>query len=486
MILMGSLRSHPKILASEVTMKYWLIAIMFLYASFPSQAMNKRDRSHSGSNHISIVYTDTIEGNLVPCNCSGITSGGLAKLGQSIRSMSDGGPGHKPVLVDLGGFNSLVNRYNYISAPVVCKYFGMLKYDAVGIGENELALPSKELATELGLLGSKALLSNATLDKKLGSQVQRVRFVQTEGARVALLGFISPDFHSANLKSIEPMKDAIRELNPQLSRADVVIALALSPSISPSDFEGTSVSLLLGSDGGTTTDEAMRHVVPCSPRNTTGGRTLTRLDIGFAKREVYEVKTDRKLMIRELDDLPEIVDLVRQSELSKIEILEKRVSSGSESTLGFSGSRTCEGCHEAEYGQWKLTAHSMAFKTLQSRFVGNSNVPQYKNPECLQCHSTAFDVFGGSNQDFDVKGVACEQCHGPGERHAEFYYARKRASAVGAEIPSEPQGKFIVLDPSQETCIKCHDPLNSPGFKFSDYYVKILHRPKGGSDGSSN
>ena len=66
-----------------------------------------------------------------------------------------------------------------------------------------------------------------------------------------------------------------------------------------------------------------------------------------------------------------------------------------------------------------------------------------------------------------LKGNQCENCHGPGSRHAdrpddpEF----RRPMAMTAESAR-----------SNAFCTKCHDEDNSPHFKFDTFYPQIFHK----------
>ena len=103
-----------------------------------------------------------------------------------------------------------------------------------------------------------------------------------------------------------------------------------------------------------------------------------------------------------------------------------------------------------------------------------------KDPECVVCHVVGLEDEGGFRSPAetpDLASVGCETCHGAGSRHLSNVLAPYKR-------------------PDEETCRTCHDPDNSPLFKFSEYYPKIEHlqevlkaqqheenRPDGESDG---
>jgi hypothetical protein len=102
------------------------------------------------------------------------------------------------------------------------------------------------------------------------------------------------------------------------------------------------------------------------------------------------------------------------------------------------------------------------------------------NRECLDCHVTGLDVrFDRAAHRWSTKftdaGVACEDCHGPGARHAD--------STAAADIFSPKRApKELALD----VCAQCHGPRSPvfplldadhhfrPGQRYQDFYDPIV------------
>jgi 2',3'-cyclic-nucleotide 2'-phosphodiesterase (5'-nucleotidase family) len=109
----------------------------------------------------------------------------------------------------------------------------------------------------------------------------------------------------------------------------------------------------------------------------------------------------------------------------------KPVAKGESSYIGVEG---CEECHEEAVAFWKKTKHAGAYKTL-------SDDHKEFNLDCVNCHVTGYERPGGSTVTFveNLKDVQCEECHGPGSRHAET-----------------EDTDFITLRPEKTLCQKCH------------------------------
>ncbi len=78
------------------------------------------------------------------------------------------------------------------------------------------------------------------------------------------------------------------------------------------------------------------------------------------------------------------------------------------------GSDKCSTCHLKLARGWEASKHARNFATLQGE--------ELKNPECLKCHTTAFEKGGYSlkktpEQNKKFENVTCEACHGPGSLH---------------------------------------------------------------------
>jgi hypothetical protein len=109
-----------------------------------------------------------------------------------------------------------------------------------------------------------------------------------------------------------------------------------------------------------------------------------------------------------------------------------------------------------------------------------TNLRRMANRECLDCHVTGLDVrFDRAahkwSTDFVDAGVACEECHGPGVKHAD--------STLAADIFSPKKAdKERALD----DCAQCHGPRSPlfplldadhrfrPGQRYEDFYDPIV------------
>jgi 2',3'-cyclic-nucleotide 2'-phosphodiesterase (5'-nucleotidase family) len=124
----------------------------------------------------------------------------------------------------------------------------------------------------------------------------------------------------------------------------------------------------------------------------------------------------------------------------------------------FVGEHVCARCHENESQQWRTTAHSLAWETLQ-------RVKKDATPECIPCHVVGFREAGGfrtSQSTPQLVNVQCENCHGMGTEHGENWLERHKVD--------------------QGTCLTCHNQERDPEFDFAAKFPLIVH---GNSSGES-
>jgi predicted CXXCH cytochrome family protein len=115
----------------------------------------------------------------------------------------------------------------------------------------------------------------------------------------------------------------------------------------------------------------------------------------------------------------------------------------------FIGDKVCRTCHLTEYKLWKETKHARAYQSL-------INKNQQFDLECIGCHTTGYGREGGFPSLGSLgkfKGVQCEECHGPGDKHQ--------------------RGGNIVKSVSEDVCLRCHTRERSPGFNYTKYLEAV-------------
>lgn len=116
------------------------------------------------------------------------------------------------------------------------------------------------------------------------------------------------------------------------------------------------------------------------------------------------------------------------------------------------GNEACETCHEEALELWKGTRHAGAYETLV-------DVNKQYDLSCVGCHVTGFRKPGGA-EVVETRGlvdVQCEQCHGPGSKHAD-----------------DPDTSNIVREAPATLCMTCHTAEHSDTFEYEAYLRDVL------------
>ena len=117
------------------------------------------------------------------------------------------------------------------------------------------------------------------------------------------------------------------------------------------------------------------------------------------------------------------------------------------------GQETCERCHTGLTDRLAVSRHFRAYETLLQR-------DEEGNENCLSCHTTGFGRYSGFNPaeeektGHDLRGVQCEECHGPGTTHSR-------------------EGSYI--ETARNSCRRCHTSHWSPDFDFETYWERMPH-----------
>jgi hypothetical protein len=137
----------------------------------------------------------------------------------------------------------------------------------------------------------------------------------------------------------------------------------------------------------------------------------------------------------------------------------------------FVGAETCKSCHPGTYAKWASTKHAHAYEPL----IEDPHQPgrnREHDASCVSCHTTGFEYVGGFvdvQQTPTLKGNQCENCHGPGSKHA----ANPDDKAILKSIAREASFFEKNFDYG---CVRCHDGDNDPDFNFATYWPQIMHK----------
>jgi hypothetical protein len=134
----------------------------------------------------------------------------------------------------------------------------------------------------------------------------------------------------------------------------------------------------------------------------------------------------------------------------------------------FVGAETCKSCHPNTFAKWASTKHAHAYEPLVNDPRDDGRNREF-DAACVSCHTTGFDFIGGfvtADRTPYLKGNQCENCHGPGSRHAA-----EPDNVAFRQAMARSRDDFD----RNHRCIACHDEDNDPKFNFDTYWPQIMH-----------
>jgi len=482
-----------------------------------------------------IFYTANLQGRLTPGPCEEAEYigplGGMGRLATLYDRWKDE-LGKEPLIVDVG--NATVTDHE--DSEAVNDYtFKML--DAVGVqylncGDNEAGMSLKALTDLAAKHDVKLISANLVRADTREPVFDSYALVEREGVTIGLIGLLGDDVPPGRVGQgvrIDDPADRLKAvLKVLLERADVVVCLAYMPpaQIYKLASKFPQVGLFLGARTNCTS-------APFELSSPTGtrrrsliaylgdeGRSAGRIIPIFPEADADGDPTAKarvNLLTQELEDAVRLKSLL--ADFTKI------ISGGDLSALPggnwdvkmpvssmFVGSEVCRICHIQYFYDWQKTKHAGAWVTLLQQ-----DPQQHKNPACLTCHATGYQMPGGfdpekvaddpetalekeppirSDRDADhaeedkqtkeamktriarksqqaLKGVGCEACHGGARRHLGVALKNRALTVDDTKLRAKPATQSCIRCHSSKR--PCHDDEKSDPFYLPEYLDTIRH-----------
>lgn len=449
---------------------------------------------------VALVLSGQEHGYLQPCGCSEPQKGGLARRFNLIRSLKERG---WPVVAgDLGDVAQRSGPQALLKYVVSMKALNLMGYTAVGVGENEMAMPLFQALGEYALNNPSPRVVAANLIDKENKFPQMVASWEVRGGgdgvpAVGFVGVVAPSVAQTAQQDPDVRFDA-----PEKALPGVLQQMAgRKPDLLVLLFQGT-------------VEEARAcarqvpnfHVLLClskdeepSARTERVGNTMI-VSVGHKGRYVGVVGANRtgnptqpfelRYELVALDpeyetakgkDADNPIHALLQGYAEEVKngnYLAKYIRNGKHEVqvaypeATYVGSEKCKKCHEHAYEVWKNSPHPHAYETLCTKAT-RPNLRQYDG-ECVVCHVTGFGFSSGFQSEKETPklvGVGCESCHGPSGLHAKDPNNPAFRAAINPWKANAKDPKDVVtrIDAS---CQKCHDADNDVHFKFEDYWEK--------------
>ena len=402
---------------------------------------------------VKILYTGDFNGTLKACGCPGSPAGGIVNVATAVNLERGGGD---VLLVDAGNF---IPYLQAVRADYTGRLMGMMKYDAINVADRDLdegvaRLDSLARAHGLPLI-SASLLRSDTKQPAFPPYVIR----KAGKARVGILGVTPPEVFAlvpeSRSKSLAfaGVDEALKRWLPEVrKRSDLVVLLGKLTEEEALRVRRTypEVDIVVRGTGdmewNTKYDGTDKTGVARATRYGTGLGVLTVKTAG--KRKVAGLE-DRKIAFAKADTAD--IAAQRLFEAYQAQITTSGAQAAPAPMASLPAPETCASCHEDQLTHWQGTRHAHAYEAV----VKDGRT---KDPECLTCHTTRYGQRGGfvsAEVTPKLAGVGCLSCHRISDGHPN---GTTEAPAITAQV-----------------CLSCHDPKNSPAFKYETYLPKVKH-----------
>jgi hypothetical protein len=364
-----------------------------------------------------------------------------------------------------------------VRSPLVVDSLNFMDYDAANVGWMDLLLP-KEMLTRAASQAAFPFLS-ANLRDTSGNTLFEPYLVKAFGSlRVGVIGLVSQRIpagvsgRQSPYRVLDPVKTARPLVKKLRESCDVIVALTslgleddrrLAKSVEGIDviLGGLSKKVMYQAEvvGGAIIVQAgskgMRMGTLEMEVTPDRDGTWVRRDVAAGGEAKIYTWTPFSLNKRIKDHPGITARLEEYRALLKTEEIARKVSPTPGPSSRYAGASECRTCHPREGEQWGATSHARAFETLLRK-------GQEGNPDCLECHVTAFREKGGYRpgaESPDLAAVQCEACHGAGISH-------KSRGMIDLMVPVT-------------VCQGCHNTENSPTFRYEEYLKKLGEHTEG-------
>ncbi len=409
-----------------------------------------------------VIYTGDSGAEVESCGCNLLAYGGLARRATLVNVIRAAHP--DAILLDAGDFLSPnVGEQDRLKSEISAEAYGAFGYDAVNLGEDDFNFGLDFLMNLVEINDIPVISVNVLAEGEPVAPAYRV--VERGDLKVGVAGFLNPelvagkDFPAVDVK---PYKKYLKEAASELGRrADVVICLAHIGNVDKARAFAAKcpkeVDVVVAGHRGGQTPQADnvkgRWMVYTRSRNRYVGMLKLTLDgeLNVVAAENHVLPVTRETV---KDEATQVLVEKYYVALRKLVDEKKLLKPPEEVPPGgfiYVGSNRCAECHGPQTKQWRTTAHASAYASLE-------DAGRETDPECVGCHVTGYGFRGGfvPGQKPARLNVGCEECHGPGEGHAQ-----------------SPAIKPPPVD--ENTCTRCHDAERSPTFDYDAYLESVRH-----------
>ena len=407
-----------------------------------------------------VLSTTDLKGKTSPCGCH-VPKGGFARIAAVLDSSRAMRPA--TLYLDAGGYFPEQDGRTDL-AEFMLRSLVQLGAGAIGVGPRDLRQGVAYLRDLVRRTGAPVTCANLA-DKRTRLPIfPSGRVLDVGGVKVGVFALYGDRFElgpaADSLVVLDPEDAANAQVTALRNKgAQVVVLLAQLGRVGGEDL----VTAVPGIDA-----VVLGHDVPVYEQGRRIGGTMASYageqgqHLGFIKvalgrdGHVADATCSVASLGPEVREQPVMFRAVKAfedayNERMRLEERSARLEADDDPVDHFVGEQVCARCHATESQQWRTTAHSLAWETLQ-------RVKKDATPECIPCHVVGFRQAGGFQTGVrtpQLVNVQCENCHGMGTEHGNDWLVRHKVD--------------------EGTCRTCHNQERDPEFDFAAKFPLIVH-----------
>jgi hypothetical protein len=441
-----------------------------------------------------LVFTGFLNGYVEPCGCAGLEQmkGGLSRRYTFFKELEEK-KGWSILPIDAGNLNKGFGRQEELKFNfVIDESLRLMKYQAAGIGNRELLLPTDALIlyfVDVPGIPRRYTSANVAIMEFDPDFTAPYRIFEQNGVKVGVTSVIGQSLlkqvNNDDIKHEDAVK-RLKEILPQFAAKKCnkrVLIIHGSAEETKQIIRSVTgqFDYIIPSD--TPAEPPFRpNWMENSMLIEVGEKGKFAVAIGLYDDPNTPFRYQRVPLDSRFENSKTITALMQlyQEQLKEtglhglgIKPIPNRraIESGR-----FMGSKSCADCHELSFQVWQKSRHATAWRSLTE----TSKPSRTFDPECIACHVVGWNPaellpyehgFLGEKETPELINVGCETCHGPGENHIK--------AETGSDAAFQEKHRNIIrlpLNSAKKVCIQCHDGDNSPYFDFETYWQKIVHK----------
>jgi hypothetical protein len=449
---------------------------------------------------LALLITGRMDGYMEPCGCAGLDrmKGGLGRRHTLFKNLRQ--QGWPVVGIDVGGLAKGFGKQPELKFQNTVEAMRRMGYSTVALGASDLRLPAGVLVAETADAGTQKgmfISANVGLLGFASGFTPKMRIIEAGGHKLGITAVVGKGYkdlvQSDEVEFADPAA-ALKRVVPELKKkADYLILLAHADMKETLELAKAfpEFNLVVTAGGGA---EPPAKAMPINGTKgllvEVGEKGMNAVVLGLfddAKEPVRYQRVPLDSRFAGSTDIRRIMtNYQEQLKELRFQGLGIRAVPHPLKEIGgnYIGSKKCDTCHEESGRVWRRSPHSKAYETL-----AKLDPPRTHDPECISCHvvgwhPTKYFPYEGGFQSLEktpeLTDAGCENCHGPGEKHAlaeqgtdkVLQKKLQEASRITKAESASPLSK-------KANCFTCHDGDNSPDFDFDTYWPDVEHYEKG-------